>query len=132
MIRRPPRSTRTDTLFPYTTLFRSLNGKLPDTFLKTANAFGRKVLERQPTIDRMFWRIHRDKRSNKRNLIASLEILPFRGLAQKRTAMVVIGENQGLPTDLHDVGMLGDQPKWIEAGGLHQAKGESLSQLGES
>src|SRR3546814_3336970 len=27
MIRRPPRSTRTDTLFPYTTLFRS-NGKI--------------------------------------------------------------------------------------------------------
>src|SRR3546814_9227724 len=26
MIRRPPRSTRTDTLFPYTTLFRSLQG----------------------------------------------------------------------------------------------------------
>src|SRR3546814_1324864 len=25
MIRRPPRSTRTDTLFPYTTLFRSLS-----------------------------------------------------------------------------------------------------------
>src|SRR3546814_9260260 len=25
MIRRPPRSTRTDTLFPYTTLFRSFN-----------------------------------------------------------------------------------------------------------
>src|SRR3546814_12050131 len=29
MIRRPPRSTRTDTLFPYTTLFRSL---LPGQF----------------------------------------------------------------------------------------------------
>src|SRR3546814_10204519 len=26
MIRRPPRSTRTDTLFPYTTLFLSLSG----------------------------------------------------------------------------------------------------------
>src|SRR3546814_19378611 len=26
MIRRPPRSTRTDTLFPYTTLFRSWRG----------------------------------------------------------------------------------------------------------
>src|SRR3546814_16985852 len=26
MIRRPPRSTRTDTLFPYTTLFRSATG----------------------------------------------------------------------------------------------------------
>src|SRR3546814_7661839 len=33
MIRRPPRSTRTDTLFPYTTLFRSVQGKatwIPD------------------------------------------------------------------------------------------------------
>src|SRR3546814_2618975 len=30
MIRRPPRSTRTDTLFPYTTLFRSASaGKYP-------------------------------------------------------------------------------------------------------
>src|SRR3546814_15506627 len=27
MIRRPPRSTRTDTLFPYTTLFRSLDSE---------------------------------------------------------------------------------------------------------
>src|SRR3546814_18393022 len=32
MIRRPPRTTRTDTLFPYTTLFRSLaNERSPDT-----------------------------------------------------------------------------------------------------
>src|SRR3546814_3843088 len=33
MIRRPPRSTRTDTLFPYTTLFRSIDrdfGSLDD------------------------------------------------------------------------------------------------------
>src|SRR3546814_3613528 len=30
-IRRPPRSTRTDTLFPYTTLFRSALAKLPAT-----------------------------------------------------------------------------------------------------
>src|SRR3546814_19768662 len=29
MIRRPPRSTRTDTLFPYTTLFRSLTDEEP-------------------------------------------------------------------------------------------------------
>src|SRR3546814_15149119 len=30
MIRRPPRSTRTDTLFPYTTLFRSLTADASD------------------------------------------------------------------------------------------------------
>src|SRR3546814_8462557 len=29
MIRRPPRSTRTDTLFPYTTLFRSPKVRIP-------------------------------------------------------------------------------------------------------
>src|SRR3546814_3603833 len=33
MIRRPPRSTRTDTLFPYTTLFRSVvYVEFPDDF----------------------------------------------------------------------------------------------------
>src|SRR3546814_11367971 len=31
MIRRPPRSTRTDTLFPYTTLFRSASPSAPGT-----------------------------------------------------------------------------------------------------
>src|SRR3546814_14480847 len=33
MIRRPPRSTRTDTLFPYTTLFRSLKRGKTDRVL---------------------------------------------------------------------------------------------------
>src|SRR3546814_1340297 len=37
MIRRPPRSTRTDTLFPYTTLFRSLLGCC-DVVIATANS----------------------------------------------------------------------------------------------
>src|SRR3546814_1640112 len=35
MLRRPPRSTRTDTLFPYTTLFRSIaeeQGSLPNAW----------------------------------------------------------------------------------------------------
>src|SRR3546814_2837873 len=34
MIRRPPRSTRTDTLFPYTTLFRSQQNSLLMPFLQ--------------------------------------------------------------------------------------------------
>src|SRR3546814_15732187 len=38
MIRRPPRSTRTDTLFPYTTLFRSglIRGRLTKTLVVEA------------------------------------------------------------------------------------------------
>src|SRR3546814_3616352 len=38
MIRRPPRSTRTDTLFPYTTLFRPIQGRArrdPGNFMGT-------------------------------------------------------------------------------------------------
>src|SRR3546814_1674070 len=52
MIRRPPRSTRTDTLFPYTTLFRSAStdagrravaptlaaGQVPDSGVKRYNS----------------------------------------------------------------------------------------------
>src|SRR3546814_19493436 len=34
MIRRPPRSTRTDTLFPYTTLFRSVADRDRSGFLR--------------------------------------------------------------------------------------------------
>src|SRR3546814_9518747 len=39
MIRRPPRSTRTDTLFPYTTLFRSQCQNMAD-FDTSAGDFG--------------------------------------------------------------------------------------------
>src|SRR3546814_14679661 len=38
MIRRPPRSTRTDTLFPYTTLFRSINDDMPFLVDSTSQA----------------------------------------------------------------------------------------------
>src|SRR3546814_14079742 len=41
MIRRPPRSTRTDTLFPYTTLFRSFSVSPPaKSFLIACSANG--------------------------------------------------------------------------------------------
>src|SRR3546814_5717055 len=38
MIRRPPRSTRTDTLFPYTTLFRSPPGRRAEAVMDIADA----------------------------------------------------------------------------------------------
>src|SRR3546814_7048214 len=40
MIRRPPRSTRTDTLFPYTTLFRSRPGLCPE---RVGSELGRRL-----------------------------------------------------------------------------------------
>src|SRR3546814_3093463 len=46
MIRRPPRSTRTDTLFPYTTLFRSRHEPNPDWAHALAFDHGRRALIR--------------------------------------------------------------------------------------
>src|SRR3546814_4382452 len=44
MIRRPPRSTRTDTLFPYTTLFRSGYAVLGMLYLLAAGIIGLVLL----------------------------------------------------------------------------------------
>src|SRR3546814_21027833 len=44
MIRRPPRSTRTDTLFPYTTLFRSGFGAVKGLALATVLFMGATLL----------------------------------------------------------------------------------------
>src|SRR3546814_5477295 len=53
MIRRPPRSTRTDTLFPYTTLFRSVralhNPSSPGTYLPGRGAPLRRRARRECT-----------------------------------------------------------------------------------
>src|SRR3546814_2963232 len=46
MIRRPPRSTRTDTLFPYTTLFRSLATSLSPTLRPSSRPSEQR--EREP------------------------------------------------------------------------------------
>src|SRR3546814_12635296 len=43
MIRRPPRSTRTDTLFPYTTLFRSYRRLDPRTLGRLIALYEHKV-----------------------------------------------------------------------------------------
>src|SRR3546814_14704923 len=43
MIRRPPRSTRTDPLFPYTTLFRSSTGDMLRAAADSGSELGRKA-----------------------------------------------------------------------------------------
>src|SRR3546814_7728958 len=48
MIRRPPRSTRTDTLFPYTTLFRSPFDSKAD--YKTKISLPTGDIEQRPTV----------------------------------------------------------------------------------
>src|SRR3546814_11024362 len=56
MIRRPPRSTRTDTLFPYTTLFRSYivsdSGAITVPLIGAVDAEGHTVAELEEEIAR--------------------------------------------------------------------------------
>src|SRR3546814_9015096 len=47
MIRRPPRSTRTDTLFPYTTIFRSTGALVPlGTLVEVKDVSGPNLVQR--------------------------------------------------------------------------------------
>src|SRR3546814_5040564 len=68
MIRRPPRSTRTDTLFPYTTLFRS-GDRLPRRAGRTCRSAARS--------GRMAW-IGRAGRAAQHHLDAAAAQVPGR------------------------------------------------------
>src|SRR3546814_13665300 len=66
MIRRPPRSTRTDTLFPYTTLFRSDHGLLGPAGVQRRNARQRQ---------------RADSRQNRHDRQGATEPHPIQGIA---------------------------------------------------
>src|SRR3546814_14280331 len=58
MIRRPPRSTRTDTLFPYTTLFRSWLRKLYrkcDALIAPSESFAQVLRDQRMNYDIGIW-----------------------------------------------------------------------------
>src|SRR3546814_1564019 len=62
MIRRPPRSTRTDTLFPYTTLFRSLHKTIGESVGNTKTVIltaweDPDATKRQAAIEQTKWRL---------------------------------------------------------------------------
>src|SRR3546814_10502452 len=80
MIRRPPRSTRTDTLFPYTTLFRSA-GYLEGTQM----SIGRYCQKRgeRPISRRM--RNHSSKHGNAAPLNMSEQIPQMTGIGYPRS-----------------------------------------------
>src|SRR3546814_15231339 len=67
MIRRPPRSTRTDTLFPYTTLFRSYGEIVADEKVSEAQ------LALEPLHQVQDLRLHRDVERRGR-LVANQEL----------------------------------------------------------
>src|SRR3546814_7880220 len=77
MIRRPPRSTRTDTLFPYTTLFRS-GDRLPRRAGRTCRSAARS--------GRMAW-IGRAGRAAQHHLDAAAAQVPGAQPGRERLAV---------------------------------------------
>src|SRR3546814_15954073 len=63
MIRRPPRSTRTNTLFPYTTLFRSVAGPRPHRSLGRGQQVHRRNREEPAP------RVRRRRRQRRRAVV---------------------------------------------------------------
>src|SRR3546814_14059772 len=95
-IRRPPRSTRTDTLFPYSTLFRALTGVFADAALGGVGlaegvSIGKQVLAQAAAISvTIVWS-------------ALVTWLSLRLIALFSPLRVdVEGETEGLDLSLHD------------------------------
>src|SRR3546814_10414974 len=78
MIRRPPRSTRTDTLFPYTTLFRSHRAR-PHPLFHHLHRFGDRAVSPDETRAEggemtMATNIRKDRKSTRLNLQSLMRI----------------------------------------------------------
>src|SRR3546814_1844403 len=73
MIRRPPRSTRTDTLFPYTTLFRSqfLHVRLHQRH--KADVDDRDQAQRDDQPGELMARVRRDRQAEAQEAVARSE-----------------------------------------------------------
>src|SRR3546814_4087118 len=101
MIRRPPRSTRTDTLFPYTTLFRSIDIEFDGNFgLRELDGMAMNdiapnqqfLLPRRKQVSTVPWRVsmHRHRCHARQHSVSGFESLQFprsdirrdRGLSQ--------------------------------------------------
>src|SRR3546814_15529618 len=114
MIRRPPRSTRTDTLFPYTTLFRSPSALVEAGNYITATLGGLTLTEAMA-------RVRREIEAERIAIDRAAQDLVSRGLAiwssdgADRPVLVVRGQatllDQSAVGDLGRVRQLLDQPE---------------------
>src|SRR3546814_14139220 len=88
MIRRPPRSTRTDTLFPYTTLFRSAG----------ECSCGRKkgLRDRRPRIDEEY------RRQRQAHEYSKSPVEPLRCTERKRVDAETEDHNNGERSEYYD------------------------------
>src|SRR3546814_9911186 len=80
MIRRPPRSTRTDTLFPYTTLFRSIN----DYFSARTKTWVAKIGDREISQQDFRQRLEQERAAQRRQQGEAFDSRQFESPLAKR------------------------------------------------
>src|SRR3546814_11694176 len=83
MIRRPPRSTRTDTLFPYTTLFRSTFVRVYSGVINTGTQILNSVKGNRERVGRML-QMHSNHREDIKEARAG-DIVAIAGLKDTTT-----------------------------------------------
>src|SRR3546814_5051565 len=128
MIRRPPRSTRTDTLFPYTTLFRS-----PCAEFAGVQAVGlRDLVSRQARGDLLLRQGYRGAaltRTEPREHIGIGEIRTQSLAADEQTRQRAVGRSVTSPRRPHQI-LRGEQrPALIERSEEHTSELQSLMRL---
>src|SRR3546814_9198577 len=97
MMRRPPRSTRTDTLFPYTTLFRAPAARLP--VVDPVSHRGRAEGSRLPVLRRGTMR-------ELRIVVATADAERLRGALVIAAAQAALGGGAAVFLQLDAVGLL--------------------------
>src|SRR3546814_606926 len=122
MIRRPPRSTRTDTLFPYTTLFRSGDGAVNRQAL-SRNGFNSSLHTPDPRILSVGEADGRNRAGiNGRQHLWALDVAPEQGSVQTDAAIQQFGlQANFIGLDLFRVGRLGLKRKRVVGTGLEAA-----------
>src|SRR3546814_13849864 len=105
MIRRPPRSTRTDTLFPYTTLFRSTvdnNDRYPENRAPVTPVYGlkRRLEADTQTLETKFSEVSRTAALGELGVTVYVFKARSRGQGVKDRKRVVKGTRVSVRVDL--------------------------------
>src|SRR3546814_8293262 len=114
MIRRPPRSTRTDTLFPYTTLFRSL----PACFEEVAGLL--RHIEVVETALECIGITHHGERCERALRDIGREVMPLGRSGHARTVIDGREGREAIEIIAPDLRIVADEPERIPVGGLDQ------------
>src|SRR3546814_261396 len=121
MIRRPPRSTLTDTLFPYTTLFRPLGESYAGRGVELAERGGKWHFQTAPDLGHILRREREESRRLSRAAIETLAIIAY----HEPVTRVQIEEIRGVAISKGTLDVL-MEAGWVRPAGRREVPGRPL------